>query len=176
VSSGHDGVWPIRYANTDIRAVCNNTVIMGLKEAERTFTARHTRNVDTALEDAQQVLKISTAWARQFELQAEKMLRVKMPLGSTKIDEVLLKVFPEEKGTARQKKNRDETMTLIRSIYRNEKNAGGYGFNGWSMYNAIVEYLDHYRGTSANERALASMDETSSVTQKKLIAQHAVVS
>ena len=55
-------------------------------------------------------------------------------------------------------------------------NAGGYGFNGWSMYNAIVEYLDHYRGTSANERALASMDETSSVTQKKLIAQHAVVS
>ena len=176
VSSGHDGVWPIRYANTDIRAVCNNTVIMGLKEAERTFTARHTRNVDTALEDAQQVLKISTAWGRQFELQAEKMLRVKMPLGSSKIDEVLLKVFPEEKGTMRQKKNRDETMTLIRSIYRNEKNAGGYGFNGWSMYNAIVEYLDHYRGTSAHERALASMDETSSVTQKKLIAQHAVVS
>ena len=176
VSSGHDGVWPIRYANTDIRAVCNNTVVMGIKDAQRVFTARHTRNVDTALDDAREVLRISTAWGERFQVTAEKMLLVKAPLGSRKIDEVLEKVFPDVSDTARQRKNREETVGFVKSLYNNSNNAGGYGYNGWALYNAIVEYLDHFRGTTEDERAIASMDESSIVTQKKLLAQVAVLS
>ena len=66
VSHGHDGYWPIRYANTDVRAVCQNTVIMGIKNAERLFTARHTRNADEYLNTAQEALQISTDWAKCF--------------------------------------------------------------------------------------------------------------
>jgi len=176
VSSGHDGVWPIRYANTDVRAVCRNTVALGIKEAERVFTARHTRNVDFALEDAREVLRISVEWGKQFQVLAEKMLLVKIPLGSPKVDQVLRKVFPDVSTTGRQRKNREETIGLVKSIYNNSNNAGKCGYNGWSLYNAIVEYLDHFRGTSADERAIASMDEASGVTQKKLVAQAAVLS
>jgi len=176
VSSGHDGVWPIRYANTDIRAVCKNTVALGIREAERVFTARHTRNVDFALDDAREVLRISVEWGRQFQILAEKMLLVKVPLGSPKIDQVINKVFPDDSTTGRQRKNRDETIGLVKSIYNNPNNAGKCGYNGWALYNAIVEYLDHFRGTSADERAIASMDEASAVTQKKLLTQAAVLS
>lgn len=176
VSSGHDGVWPIRYANTDVRAVCNNTVVMGISGAQRLFTARHTRNVDTALDDAREVLRISVEWSRKFQIMAEKMLLIKIPLGSSKIDEVFNKVFPDSSETGRQRKHREETIGLVKSIYNSKNNAGGYGYNGWSLYNSIVEYLDHYRGTSENERAIASMDESSSVTQKKLLAQAVVLS
>lgn len=175
VSSGHDGIWPIRYANTDVRAVCNNTVMLGIQGAERVFTARHTRNVDTALDDAREVLRISTEWGRKFQIEAEKMMLVKYPIGSKRIDQVLEKVFPDQADTGRQRKNKEEMMGLIKSIYNNSKNAGMCGYNGWALYNAIVEYLDHFRGTSPNERALASMDEASSVTQKKLIAQKVVL-
>ncbi len=175
VSSGHDGVWPIRYANTDVRAVCNNTVMLGIKNAERVFTARHTRNVDHAMDDAREVLRISSEWGRKFQIEVEKMMLVKYPLGSRRIDQVLEKVFSEKAETDRQRKNKDETFGLIKSIYNNSKNAGMCGYNGWSLYNAIAEYLDHFRGTSPNERALASMDEASSVTVKKLIAQKTVL-
>lgn len=177
VSTGHDGVWPIRYANTDIRAVCNNTVIMGLRDAQRVFTARHTRNVDTALEDANEVLRISTEWAKQFQLTAEKMLSIPVPASSANIDKVLNKVFPSKGSeTDRQRGNREEVNALIRGIYGNERNASKYGYNGWSMYNAVVEYLDHWRTGKPEDRALASMDDNSWVTRTKLTTQQAVLS
>lgn len=177
VSSGHDGVWPIRYANTDIRAVCSNTVILGLRSATRVFTARHTRNVDTAIDDARNVLNISVSWSSSFVKEAEKMLSIPAPLGGRKIDEVINAVFPKDKNeTPRQQQNREEVQQIIRALYLNDKNAGKYGFNGWSLYNSIVEYLDFYRPIDATASAMASMDDTSSVTQKKLLAHRVVVS
>ena len=176
VSTGHDGVWPIRYANTDIRAVCQNTVIMGLKNAERTFTARHTRNVDTALEDAQTVLRISTEWAREFKVTAERMLTIPVPQSSQAIDKVLNIVFPKKTDeTDRQRKNRDENLSFVRSLYANERNAGGFGYNGWSIYNTVVEYLDHWRDDDKVAMATASLDDNSWVTRKKLDTQRAVL-
>ena len=176
VSTGHDGVWPIRYANTDIRAVCQNTVIMGLRDAERTFTARHTRNVDTAIQDANEALRISVEWARSFQSMAERMLAIPVPLGSSSLDKVIDKVFvPKKDETDRQRRNRDEINQLVRGLYVNERNGKNYGYNGWSIYNSIVEYLDHYRDDDKVAMAQASMDDNSWVTRKKIEAQHAVL-
>lgn len=177
VSSGHDGVWPIRYANTDIRAVCSNTVILGLRSAERVFTARHTRNVDTAIDDAREVLKISATWGTEFAKEAERMLGIQIPLGSKKLDDAISSLFPRSTGeTDRQRKNRQDINDLIRSIYRNERNGAKYGFNAWSAYNSVVEYLDFYRSVDNTSSAMASMDDTSAVTQKKIQAHRVMVS
>lgn len=176
VSTGHDGVWPIRYANTDIRAVCKNTVIMGLNNAERVFTARHTRNVDTAIQDAQHALNISTEWAKSFKATAERMLSIPVPLGSANVDKVINAVFPIKKDeTDRQRNRRMEINGLVRSLYTNERNGKNYGYNGWSIYNSIVEYIDHYRDEDKNALAIASMDDSSWATRKKLEAQNAVL-
>lgn len=174
VSKGHDGIWPIRYANTDVRAVCNNTVMMGLKQAQRVFTARHTRNVDISLEDAREVLRISVDWAEAFKKEAESMLRI--PVGPVQMDKVLNDLFPVKKDeTDRQTRNRLEVTDTIRAIFLNNKNAGGYGTNGWSMYNSVVEYLDHHRDASVDDRAIASMDDNSWVNRVKLDAHKAVL-
>ena len=176
VSTGHDGVWPIRYANTDVRAVCQNTVIMGLHDAERVFTARHTRNVDTAIQDANEALRISVEWAKSFQSMAERMLAIPVPLGSASLDKVIDKVFvPKKDETDRQRRNRDEINQLVRGLYVNERNGKNYGYNGWSIYNSIVEYLDHYRDDDKVAMAQASMDDNSWVTRKKIEAQHAVL-
>lgn len=176
VSTGHDGVWPIRYANTDIRAVCQNTVIMGLKDAERVFTARHTRNVDSTIQDAQEALRISTEWGKQFSAMAERMLAIPVPQSSNKLDRVIGAVFPAQSDeTDRQRNNRMKVNSLIRGLYGNEKNAKNYGYNGWSVYNSIVEYLDHFRSDDKSAMAEASMDENSWVTRKKFLTQEAVL-
>lgn len=177
VRNGHNGKIPITYANTDIRAVCKNTVMMGMRDAQRLFKARHTANADNAIEDAQKVLQISTEWAKSFKETAETMLAISTPASSGRIDRVLNKVFPEKSGeTDRQKHNRLEIVSLVRGIYGNDRNAGGYGENGWSLYNSVVEYLDHYRDGKPEERAITSMDENSWVTKTKLMAQEAVLS
>ena len=172
VRNGHDGKTAITFANTSIRAVCKNTVIAGMMNAQRVFTARHTRNAETAMEEAQEVLKISTAWASSFQVAAKKMISINMPASSKNFSSLIETVFPEKpKETERQRKNREQILSTVRALYDNERNAGGFGYTGWSAYNAIVEYLDHYRDADGDERALASMSTTSIVTQKKNVAQ-----
>jgi hypothetical protein len=167
----------VRYANTDIRAVCNNTVRLGLDSAERVFVARHTKNIDSAFDDAREVLRISVDWASKFKVMAEEMLSISVPASSGRIDKVLNSVFPVKKDeTERQKNNRERQNMIIRAIYESDKNAGGFGYNGWSIYNAIGEFLDHHRDADIDERAFASLDDNSWVTRTKLSAQQAVLS
>jgi phage/plasmid-like protein (TIGR03299 family) len=172
VRNGHDGKTAITFANTSIRAVCQNTVTLGIESARRVFTARHTRNADRAIEQANEVLAISNEWANNFAATAERLLAVKVPARTQVLDKVLNTAFPmEPNSTERQRKNRDDVLSLVRAIYENENNAKNYGYNGWSIYNAIGEYLDHYRDASRDERALASMDNNSWVTRTKLKTQ-----
>lgn len=176
VRNGHDGKTPITYANTSIRAVCKNTVTAGIKSSLRVFTARHTKNQDNVVSEAQVVLNISTEWAKDFTETAEKMLRINMPLASRRFDSLINEVFPAKSGESdRQRKNREEINEIIRSLYMSEKNAAGYGFNGWSAYNAIVEYFDHFRDAAPEDRAVSSMDPTSWVSRKKEDAQNIIL-
>lgn len=177
VRNGHDGKTPITYANTSIRAVCKNTVNAGMKAALRVFTARHTRNQDAAIEHAQEVLNISTEWADEFRITAERMLAIPIPESSKRIDTVLNTVFPKKKDESdRQTANREEIISIVRGLYPSDKNGAGYGFNGWSLYNTIAEYFDHYRDAKPDDRAQSSMDPNSWVTKKKFEAQATILS
>jgi phage/plasmid-like protein (TIGR03299 family) len=175
VRNGHDGKTPITFANTSIRAVCKNTVIAGLAAAESVFTARHTRNAEHAMEEARTILGMSVEWAKAFSQTANHLLTVKMD--DVKIDRILQDVFPMKKDeTERQKKNREEIWGTVKGLYVNSNNAGGYGNNGWSMLNAIGEYLDHYRDADATDKANASMNTHSWVTKAKKQAEYAIMS
>jgi hypothetical protein len=107
---------------------------------------------------------------------AETMLAIPAPLGSASVDKVINAVFPiKTDETDRQRNRRMEINGVIRSLYTNERNGKNYGYNGWSIYNSIVEYIDHYRDEDKNSLAVASMDDSSWATRKKLDAQRAVL-
>jgi len=175
VRTGHDGNTALTYANTDIRAVCNNTVTAGIASAQRVYRAKHTPGVEAHVEEAKRVLALSSTWAEEFTKMAEEMLSI--PMTPSRFDRVLDSVLPESEATTNRKKaNRDTTVEKIKSIYANERNLGHVGNNGWAAYNAVVEYLDHYRPANADERALTSMDHASWVSRTKIAAQERVLS
>ena len=104
------------------------------------------------------------------------MLSINILPGSYAVDKVLKTVFPKKKDESdRQRDNREEINELIRGLYLSDKNAGGYGANGWALYNTVVEYFDHYRDAKPNERAMSSMDPNSWVTKKKHEAQASIL-
>ena len=176
VFTGHDGRTPITYSNTNVRAVCENTVRMGLSAARSTFKAKHTPNVEAAMEDAQRVLQISTDWADAFKVTAEQMLTVDVRPGTGRVDKVMDAIFPlADADTDRKLNNRNDTIDVIKAIWENPRNAGYAGHNGWTLYNSVVEYLDHYRDATPEARALTSMEETSWVTRMKIDTQNAVL-
>lgn len=174
VRSGHDGSTPLTFSNTDVRAVCKNTVIMAERSAHRVFRAKHTPNIESRLDEANAVLGLSSAWAKEFMTLANEMLSIPMTAG--KFDRVIDSVFPADEATTdRKKANRDDIVGQMKMLYANDKNAGRVGDNGWAAWNTIVEYFDHHRGGTEVERALTSMDDASWVTRKKAVAQQRVL-
>lgn len=175
VRNGHNGKTPITFANTSIRAVCKNTVLAGMSSAQSVFTARHTRNADHAMEEARTILGMSIEWSKQFSRTAEQLLSIDMT--DKRVDAVLQNAFPMKKDESeRQKKNREEVWGTVKGLYVNSNNAGGYGNNGWSMLNAVGEYLDHYRDADALDKASASMSIYSWVTKTKKETERYILS
>lgn len=175
VRNGHNGKTPITFANTSIRAVCKNTVIAGLSTAQSIFTARHTRNAENAMEEARTILGMSVEWAKAFSETAEELLKIKV--SESKIDKTLQTLFPmKNQETERQKRNRDETWSIVKGLYVNSNNAGGFGNNGWSLLNSVGEYLDHYRDANSMDKANASMSAYSWVTKTKKQAESFILS
>lgn len=174
VRSSHDGTTPLTFSNTNIRAVCKNTVILGERTAQRVFKCKHTPNMESRLLVASTALGISTAWAKEFEQMANELLGITMTPG--RFDRVIEAVMPSaDADTDKKKANRDENVGILKTLYVNERNAARVGDNGWAAWNTIVEFYDHRRPGTADERALASMDDTSWVTRKKIAAHHAVL-
>jgi phage/plasmid-like protein (TIGR03299 family) len=175
VRSSHDASTPQVFANTDIRAVCKNTCIMGERSATRVFKCKHTPNMEGRIQNAATALGLSTAWAKEFMATATEMLAIDMTPG--RFDKVIEAVMPsDEADTDRKRANRDNSVAALKAVYANDKNAARVGDNGWAAWNAIVEFYDHHRDASPDERALTSMDDTSWVTRKKIVAQRAVLS
>jgi phage/plasmid-like protein (TIGR03299 family) len=176
VFTGHDGETAITYANTNVRAVCQNTVRMGLSTARSTFKAKHTSNVESVLQDAQTALGMSTAWADAFTDTAERMLATTCVPGSNSVDRVLKVAFPvNEDGTDVSRRNRDDNIAHVKAIWDNPRNAGKAGHNGWTLYNAVVEFLDHGREGDVDRMAILSMDQNSWVSKRKVATQQAVL-
>lgn len=177
VHTGHDGKVAITYVNTAIRSVCKNTINLGMKKARSVFTAKHTRNAGSAIEQAQEVLGISTEWAETFQLSATQLLRTPIRAGSVQFDKLLDTVLPPKtQETNKQKANRTDTGRVIRRLFTSDRNAGGYGYNAWSAYNSVVEYLDHTREAESKDRAIASMSHNSWVSSKKTQAEEYLLS
>lgn len=175
VYTSHDGTVAVTYAFTDVRAVCRNTITFGVNNAKRLFKAKHTRGVDGAMDEAQKVLGVSTAWADDFRDTANKLLAVKFT--EDRFESVLNSVFPTPPTpTDRQKRSAEKTRTEVRSTFANTRNAGSFGQSGWTMYNAIVEYLDHHRGGDEEKRAVATMTPGSWVDKRKQVAAGRILS
>ena len=166
VYTSHDGTVSATFAFTDIRAVCRNTITFGIENATRLFKAKHTSNVLSAMDEAQKVLGVSTEWAEQFKAQSERLLRV--PFNNDRFEAILKATFPlAPNPTDRQVKSNKKTHAHIRGIFANERNSANFGESGWTMYNSIVEYLDHGRGGDDEDRMVVTMTPGSWVDKRK---------
>lgn len=170
----HDGSIAMTYAFSDIRVVCRNTVQMALSGAQRVFKAKHTSAVQDRMKQAQTVLGVSTKWAERFKQQAEEMLAVQY--SEDRFKRYLERVFPTSGAdTDRKRRNIEGIHAQVRGIFANERNSQGYGANGWTMYNSVVEYLDHGRDATEAKRLDATMTPGSWVEKRKLYAAKAVL-
>jgi phage/plasmid-like protein (TIGR03299 family) len=180
VLTSHDGTQAVTFAMSNLRWVCNNTVTAGLARAASTFRARHTQNVEISLNEARKVLGVSLGWAARFAEQAEAMLRVNDGMSDGRAHDLLTKLERElwpisDDPTTRVENNAERRRASLHKLLDSPTCIPAVGANGWAVYNAVTEYLDHQRPTmNAQRRAeaaiLGSSDELKVKAAAKVMA------
>ena len=73
----HDGSGSVKVAMTPVRVVCANTLNAGLRQAKRTWSARHTGNINDKMQDAMNTLQLADQYMKATQNLFEDLYKVK---------------------------------------------------------------------------------------------------
>lgn len=147
-STSHDGTSPLKASIVAWRLVCSNG-LMGFRAIAGT-KMKHTMNL--ALDDMRESLGILNS---QFSIMEELSQKLSAtPFQRDYFGGVLEKIgmIPKEEKRSTRAQN---ILQYIETLFDGGKGAHLDGARGtaWGAYNAITEYVDHYRGKDADRRA-----------------------
>ena len=137
----HDGSGAVRVCMTPVRVVCNNTLNLALKSAKRSWSARHTGDINAKLADAKETLMLAGDYMDALAKTANEMaLQVMSPNDVEKVTSVILNrpEKPDKKAEAIFQQKKDELMIcMLRPDLAN--------FLGtkWGFLNAVADFVDH---------------------------------
>jgi phage/plasmid-like protein (TIGR03299 family) len=137
VTNSHDGSQAFTASVTPIRAVCNNTVTLGLREAKTKWTLRHKTQLDGKIHEAREALEMAFKYEDAFAEEVEKLMAIQIE--KDQFYSIIDKIVPASK--VQHAKDVDQIM----DIWENEdtvKMGGGEG-NGWGAFNAVTYFTDH---------------------------------
>ena len=103
-SNSHDGSAAITVAMTPVRIVCQNTLNLALRQAKRTWSARHIGNIHGKMHEAQQTLELAHTYMAELGKEFNNLNRTK--LSETKVLNFIDELIPmPENATDIQMKN-----------------------------------------------------------------------
>lgn len=141
-SNTHDGSGSIKVAVTPIRVVCSNTLNLALNTAKRSWSAIHTGDIKSKLEEAKNTLFMANTYmdelGREFENLKKKKLTEKQVM---EYIELLIPV--DENGTSQQKKNIIRLQDDMKRRYFDAPDLKDVGNNAYRFINAVSDFATH---------------------------------
>lgn len=140
-SNTHDGSGAIRVCMTPVRVVCQNTLNLALRTAKRSWSVRHTGNIEAKLHEAQMCLEMAGAYMDNLEQEALRLADKK--IRDEEIYKILDELFPLPSDASKReeqnvKKLKDEFMVCYFAPdiqqFRN---------TAWGMVNAMSDLVTH---------------------------------
>lgn len=141
-SNTHDGSGAITVAVTPIRVVCNNTLNLALKTAKRSWSAIHTVNIATKMEEAKNTLFMANTYMDQLGKEFEKLRKIKLSdRVVTEYIELLLPV--DDDASSVQKKNVSKLREDLKIRYYDAPDLKEVGNNAYRFINAVSDFATH---------------------------------
>lgn len=151
ITNSHDGSRAFTAATTMIRAVCNNTVTLGLARAKTSWSLRHKVTLEGKTQEARDALQLSYKYAAEFEAEVEKLLQIDVT--NDQFLSIIEGILPEQK---RQKEKNVEQLMNIFTSETTIKDTSAAG-NGWGVVNAVTFWTDHVRESRTDEARFKSL-------------------
>lgn len=151
LGTSYDGTMATVGKFTNIRVVCNNTIVQALGNEGHTVRVLHSERFDPDAVRLELGI-VADQWER-FLLQARKLAGV--PMDKMQADE-FVQALLEPYHTSKLELNETKAYKRIMDLFVNRWAIGsdipGVADTRWGMLNAVTEMVDHERGRNANTR------------------------
>lgn len=142
-SNSHDGSGSIRIAMTPIRVVCQNTLNLALATATRTWSAVHTGDIKSKMENVRQTLFMAERYMDSLGREFENLNNIK--LTDQKVIDYINFLLPidEKTTTPTQEKNIRKLREDMKMRYFDAPDLLDVGKNGYRFINAVSDFATH---------------------------------
>lgn len=140
LANGHDGKFELSILWTSVRVVCQNTLMLALREAGTKYSVRHTQSLNDRKEQARTVLGLTQHVVKKSEEEFQLLASLKIK-GDAVIDKFLEGLFP--KDTAQANRAKDTVKELFEAGPGTQ--VPGVSGTGWGLLNAVTAYSTHLR-------------------------------
>lgn len=153
IVNSHDGSRSLQAVTTFIRAVCSNTVTMGLNSAKTRWTLRHRTTLEGKAGEARDALQLAFKNAAAFEAEVERMMQISVEKDT--FEEIVRGILPE------QKRQKEKNVEQLMSVFENESTVVDTDAAGtaWGAFNALTFWLDWGREVRSKEARMTSLIE-----------------
>lgn len=139
--NSHDGSLKFGVHVTPIREVCMNTLNLGLKKAVQSWSCKHTAGALDAIEEARKALRLTRAYADEFEVAMNDLLA--QDFTKREFEQMVSKLFPKGSGEAAPFSK--EQYSMIGLLESSPTIDDGIRYTRYGALNAVTEYFDHNR-------------------------------
>ena len=138
----HDGSGAVKVCMTNVRVVCNNTLNVALRQAKRTWSARHTGSVTNKLDDARETLQLANNYIKATQETFEELYKVK--LNDISLYRTVDTIVPiTEDMSDRQKENQKASRDDILLRYREAPDLRVLDKTGARLVQAVADTTSH---------------------------------
>ncbi len=149
--NGHDGGLAVTVSVAPFRLACLNGMLLPLADAQRTWKARHTANVEAKLADARRTLGIAWAYYDELEALGGRLIRQQLDAGGFERFLARLVPLPEPRPDrtdgGRAVRNVERVREAIRTAYRAAPDLDNVRDTRWGALQAVTAYVDHAQPT-----------------------------
>lgn len=141
-SNSHDGSAAIKVAMTPVRVVCNNTLNLALEGADRIWSANHTGDIGSKLEDARFTLFMAENYMNRLVKESTRLSRKKVSDAEAgEYIKMLLPIATDATETMEQnvKKMRED----LKMRYYFAPDLQDTGKNQYRFINAVSDFATH---------------------------------
>lgn len=139
ITNSHDGTQAFTAAITTIRAVCSNTVTLGLNSAKSKWSLRHKSTLQGKISEARAALEMSYKYIDAFQAEVEQLMAIEV--NKDQFHKIVDGIVPASKF------QHDKAVTGIMDVFENEKTVNDTNAKGtaWGAYNALTYWTDWNR-------------------------------
>ena len=141
-SNTHDGSGAIKVALTPIRVVCNNTLNLALRTAQRSWSMIHTGDIKSKMKEASDTLFKAERYMDELGKEFEKLRMQK--LSDQEVMDYIVILLPIEVGSSSQQiRDMKRLQEDMKRRYFDAPDLQDTGKNAYRFINAVSDFATH---------------------------------